>query len=64
MKGSSTILIEIGYEDSFSGQNRWKDLRKAINSENDDQKRYDLHRRSVTAEYFLSVVNALPKLAR
>jgi hypothetical protein len=61
MNGSSTTLIEIGYEDFLAEQNIWKDLRKAINSENDDQKRHDIRRRSVTAEYFLSGVNAIAK---
>jgi hypothetical protein len=61
MNGSSTTLIEIGYEDLINSQRNWKDLRKAILSENDDRLRNDLRRRSVTAEYFLSGVNAIAK---
>lgn len=60
MHGSSTTLIEIGYEDHLrSGRHGWRDLRLAITSEDDDLKRRELRRRSVAAEYFLSGVNAI-----
>jgi hypothetical protein len=45
----------------MNSQHNWKDLRKDILSENDDRLRNDLRRRSVTAEYFLSGVNAIAK---
>jgi hypothetical protein len=61
MNGSSTTLIEIGYEDLMNGQHNWGDLHKAIISENDDRLRNDLRRRSITSEYFLSGVNAIAK---
>lgn len=61
MNGSSTTLIEIGFEDLLKSQNKWKDLRKAILSENDDHLRNGLRRKSVTSEYFLSGVNAIAK---
>lgn len=59
MNGSSTTLIEIGYEDLMNSQHGWLDLHKAIISENDERMRNDLRRRSVTAEYFLSGVQAI-----
>ena len=59
MNGSSTTLIEIGYEDLMNGQHDWRDLHKAIISENDERTRNELRRRSVTSEYFLSGVNAI-----
>lgn len=59
MNGSSTTLIEIGYEDLMNGQHGWLDLHKAVISENDERMRNDLRRRSVTAEYFLSGVQAI-----
>ena len=60
MNGSSTTLIEIGYQDLLnSGQQDWKDLYKIVTSENDAKKRNELRRKSVSAEYFLSGVNAI-----
>ena len=59
MNGSSTTLIEIGYEDLMNSQHNWLDLHKAIISENDERTRNELRRRSVTSEYFLSGVNAI-----
>jgi nitrogen regulatory protein PII-like uncharacterized protein len=60
MNGSSTTLIEIGYEDLVnSGRQSWKNLHKIVTSEEDAAKRYELRRRSVGAEYFLSGVNAI-----
>ena len=59
MNGSSTTLIEIGYEDLMNGRHNWRDLHRAIISENDERTRNDLRRRSITSEYFLSGVNAI-----
>jgi nitrogen regulatory protein PII-like uncharacterized protein len=60
MNGSSTTLMEIGYQDLMnSGQQDWKDMHKIVTSENDYQKRNELRRRSVSSEYFLSGVNAI-----
>ncbi len=60
MNGSSTTLIEIGYQDLLnSGQQDWKDLHKIVTSENDAKKRNELRRKSVSSEYFLSGVNAI-----
>jgi hypothetical protein len=60
MNGSSTTLIEIGYQDLVdSGRLFWKDLHKIVTSEDDAQKRYELRRKSVISEYFLSGVNAI-----
>ncbi len=62
MHGSSTTLIEIGYEDLIlSGKSGWNDIHKAITAENDDGKRAELRRKSVTSEYFLSSANAIAK---
>jgi L-lactate utilization protein LutB len=60
MNGSSTTLIEIGYEDYIeSGQSGWNLVHKRITAENDAGKRADLRRKSVAAEYFLSGANAI-----
>lgn len=60
MNGSSTTLIEIGYIDLLnSGVPGWRNLRDIVTSENDAEKRNELRRRSVSAEYFLSGVNAI-----
>jgi hypothetical protein len=60
MNGSSTTLIEIGYQELLdSGQHSWRDLHKVVVSENDVEKRNEIRRMSVTAEYFLSGVNAI-----
>jgi L-lactate utilization protein LutB len=60
MNGSSTTLIEIGYLDLLkSNQHNWVDLSRRLISENDDVLRNEMRRKSVTAEYFLSGVNAI-----
>jgi L-lactate utilization protein LutB len=62
MHGSSTTLIEIGYESLLrSGGTGWLDLHDRITAENDDRKRAELRRRSVAAEYFVSGVNAIAR---
>ncbi|MGZ4917798.1 MAG: lactate utilization protein [Halobacteriota archaeon] len=60
MSGSSTTLIEIGY-DAFikSGQSSWTDLHDVITAEDETEKRYELRRKSVAADYFISGVNAI-----
>jgi hypothetical protein len=60
MNGSSTTLIEIGYQDlARSEKNPWKNLRQAIDSQNDPSIRNEMRRRSIIADYFLSGVNAI-----
>jgi L-lactate utilization protein LutB len=60
MNGSSTTLIEIGYEDYISqGSSGWNLVHQRITSENDDAKRAELRRKSVTADYFISGANAI-----
>jgi len=60
MNGSSTTLIEIGYEEYITGgRSGWKVVHDLIRAENDDKKRADLMRKSVTADYFLSGANAI-----
>lgn len=62
MNGSSTTLIEIGFSDYMkSGKHQWKSLHEAILKEADAQKRAELRRKSVTADYFLGSVNAISK---
>ncbi|WP_321504904.1 lactate utilization protein [uncultured Methanoregula sp.] len=62
MNGSSTTLIEIGYEEWVAGGNTgWKSLHTAITAENDDRKRNELRRKSVTADYFISGANAISR---
>jgi L-lactate utilization protein LutB len=60
MNGSSTTLIEIGYEDYISGnRSGWKLMHDVITAENDNNKRAELRRKSVASEYFVSSANAL-----
>jgi hypothetical protein len=62
MNGSSTTLIEIGFEEYLQkGKSGWKDLHLSITGENSADKRADLRRRSVTADYFFSSVNAIAR---
>ena len=62
MNGSSTTLIEIGYEALLSsGKTGWTDLHNGITAENDDRNRAELRRKSVTAEYFISGANAISR---
>jgi hypothetical protein len=62
MNGSSTTLGEIGYTDYLkSGKHGWKNMHLDILSEKDPQKQGDLRRKGVTAEYFVSSVNAIAK---
>ena len=60
MTGSSTTLIEIGFEDYLAREkNRWKTLHTEINAENDPEKRAGMRRKSVAADYFISGANAI-----
>jgi L-lactate utilization protein LutC len=60
MAGSSTTLIEIGFEEyAAGGKSGWKFLQTGINAENDAIKRAELRRKSVTADYFISGANAI-----
>lgn len=60
MNGSSTTLIEIGYEEYIAGgKSGWTVVHDLIRAENDDRKRADLRRKSVTSDYFLSGANAI-----
>lgn len=58
--GSSTTLNQIGFmdhlKDETSGYNYLGDK---VRNENDEKKRAELRRQSITAEYFVSSVNAL-----
>jgi hypothetical protein len=60
MNGSSTTLIEIGYQELIdSGEHKWKDLHRIVASESNPQERNELRRKSVASDYFLSGVNAI-----
>ncbi|MDD1678366.1 MAG: lactate utilization protein [Methanomicrobiales archaeon] len=60
MNGSSTTLIEIGYEALLqSGEMAWVDQHGIITAASDDIQRAELRRKSVSADYFLSGVNAI-----
>lgn len=60
MNGSSTTLIEIGFVDYLkTTKHGWKNLHEQIFSETDRTKQGDLRRKAVTAEYFLSSMNAI-----
>jgi L-lactate utilization protein LutB len=62
MNGSSTTLIEIGFEGLLrSGKTGWTVLHDRITAENDDRRRAEIRRKSVTAEYFVSGVNAIAR---
>jgi L-lactate utilization protein LutB len=60
MSGSSTTLIEIGFDEYLStDKSRWNDIHRAIVAENDEKRRHELRRKSVAAHYFVSGVNAI-----
>lgn len=60
MNGSSTTLIEIGYEEFIATkQSEWNLVHTKITAENDAGKRAELRRRSVAADYFISSANAI-----
>lgn len=60
MTGTSTTLNEIGFTEFLgSNESKWVNVHAQITAENDDQKRNELRRTSVTSEYFLASVNAI-----
>lgn len=60
MTGSSTTLSEIGLMDYLnSSDSKLVSLQAKIGQENDEQKRQEMRRKSVTADYFISSVNAV-----
>jgi L-lactate utilization protein LutB len=62
MNGSSTPLIETGFEDYIS-ENRsgWKMVHDIIPAENNDNKRAEVRKESVAPEYFVSGANAISR---
>lgn len=62
MTASSTTLKEIGFMDYLnSSESKFVSLQAKINQENDENKRQDMRRKSVTADYFISSINAVTK---
>jgi len=62
MSGSSTTLVEIGFDEYISSAAcSWRVLHQAITAENDAEKRLILRRKSVAADYFVSSVNAIAR---
>jgi L-lactate utilization protein LutB len=60
MNGSSTTLIEIGFEEYIIGnRSGWKLMHSIITAENNNNKRAELRRKSVAADYFISGANAI-----
>ncbi|MGZ7121394.1 MAG: lactate utilization protein [Halobacteriota archaeon] len=60
MDGASITLFEIGYRAYLdSGQSQWRSLRAEVHAEGNATKRHELRRKSMTAEYFVSGVNAI-----
>ncbi len=60
MNGSSTTLIEIGYDELLaSGKTGWNDLHGVVFAEDDEIKRAELRRKSLCADYFVSGANAI-----
>ena len=62
MTGSSTTLDQIGFTDLLISKNHpWKNLKDEILNESDTQKRNELRKNSVLADYFLGSVHAVTK---
>ena len=62
MTGSSTTLDQIGFTDLLISKNHpWKNLKDEILNESDPQKRNELRKNSVLADYFLGSVHAVTK---
>ncbi|MCP8307597.1 MAG: lactate utilization protein [archaeon] len=60
MTGGSTTLEQIGFMDLLkSGKHQWKNLKDKILAEKDTDKREEVRRKSVTAEYFIGSVHAV-----
>lgn len=60
MNGSSTTLDEIGFIEYLqSGKHQWQNLHEPILKEQDQQKRMELMRQAILADYFLGSINAI-----
>lgn len=60
MRGGSNTLEEIGFGAFLrDGRKELRDLKKAIQAQDDREKRAELRRKSVTADYFLGSVHAV-----
>jgi L-lactate utilization protein LutB len=60
MEGSSTTLRQIGFIDYLkSGTHPWKALHGQILKEEDEQRRAEMMREALLADYFLGSVNAI-----
>lgn len=60
MNGSSVTLEQIGFVDFLkAGEHGWKNSHAAILAEKDPQKRAELRKSAVTADYYLGSVHAL-----
>ncbi len=58
--GSSTTIQQIGFADILKEEkHKWNNLHEAVLAEKDPEKRTDLRRKMVTADYFLGSVNAI-----
>jgi len=62
MMGGSVTLEQIGFKNYLaSGGHRWKNLYAETCSETDPQKRSELRRKAVIAEYFVGGLNAITR---
>ncbi len=60
MNGSSTTLLEIGFDRVLAENPKgWRDYRAIVTAESDTEKRHALRRKSVTADYYLSGIQAV-----
>ena len=60
MNGTSTTLVEIGFDRVLEETPKgWRDYHAIVTAENDEKKRHALRRKSVAADYFLSGVQAI-----
>lgn len=60
MNGYSTTLVEMGFDRVLKENPKgWRDYHAIITAENDTEKRHELRRKSVAADYFLSGVQAI-----
>lgn len=59
MEGFSTTLIDIGFVDYLKNSDRYRYWRNKIQAESDEQRRRDLRRLAITAEYFVGSVQAI-----
>jgi L-lactate utilization protein LutB len=62
MNGSSTTLIEIGFDRVLrENPKKWRDYHAVITAEDDEKRRHALRRKSVAVDYFLSGVQAITR---